>query len=72
MKKILANFPLSQHKDLNAHDLCKELPSLTKERGKKKKKAWRGREEPREKDGKLFYYFYHGLFKVPMLGSLIM
>ena len=37
MKQILANFPLSQHKDLNAHDLCKELPSLTKERGKKKK-----------------------------------
>lgn len=36
MKQILANFPLSQHKDLNAHDLCKELPSLTKEKGKKK------------------------------------
>lgn len=72
MKKILANFPLSQHKDLNALDLCKELPSLTKEREGKKKKASRGREEPREKDGKFFYYSYLGLFKVPMLGSLIM
>ena len=69
-KKILANFPLSQHKELNAHDLCKELPSLTKKRGEKK--AWRRREEPREKDEKFFYYSYLGLFKVPMLGSLIM
>lgn len=36
IKKILANFPLSQHKELNAHDLCRELPSLTKERDFKK------------------------------------
>lgn len=36
------------------------------------KKAWRGREERREKDGKFFYYSYLGLFRVPMLGSLIM
>ena len=49
MKQILANFPLSQHKDLNAHDLCKELPSLTKERGKKKKKKLGEGEKSQEK-----------------------
>lgn len=44
-KKILANFPLSQHKELNAHDLCRELPSLTKERFLKKLGEGEKREE---------------------------